>query len=297
MYVGMSADIVHHGHVNIISVAKNLGRVVVGLLTDEGAPALRCTKALMPALLTDKSWLAFCDAAAIESYKRKTVVPWENRKRLIEAIKGVDLVVPQTTLDYAPNLKWLRPAFVVHGSDWADPKGPQYAARQKVIDTLAEWQGQLIEPPYTGGISTTEIIKVSLAAWNLAPPALLTGRALVCVCCADRCRTRCVAAFKLTAKGACLSLPPSGAFSAHALHAALVNGSVCLRAPQCENSAPPLTQLSRSEATDERPNKFVMAHAWHYCISMNCMKCLARHCLAHSVHTTATARMAASASV
>ena len=212
MYVGMSADIVHHGHVNIISVAKNLGRVVVGLLTDEGAPALRCTKALMPALLTDKSWLAFCDAAAIESYKRKTVVPWENRKRLIEAIKGVDLVVPQTTLDYAPNLKWLRPAFVVHGSDWADPKGPQYAARQKVIDTLAEWQGQLIEPPYTGGISTTEIIKVSLAAWNLAPPILLTARALVCVCCADRCRTRCVAAFKLTAKGACLSLPPSGRF-------------------------------------------------------------------------------------
>ena len=33
----MSADIVHHGHVNIISVAKQLGRVVVGLLTDEGA--------------------------------------------------------------------------------------------------------------------------------------------------------------------------------------------------------------------------------------------------------------------
>ena len=87
-------------------------------------------------------------------------MPWENRKKLIEAIKGVDLVVPQTTLDYAPNLKWLRPAFVVHGSDWADPNGPQYAARQKVLDTLAEWQGQLIEPPYTGGISTTDIINV-----------------------------------------------------------------------------------------------------------------------------------------
>ena len=87
-------------------------------------------------------------------------MPWENRKKLIEAIKGVDLVVPQITLDYAPNLKWLRPAFVVHGSDWADPNGPQYAARQKVLDTLAEWQGQLIEPPYTGGISTTDIIKV-----------------------------------------------------------------------------------------------------------------------------------------
>ena len=81
-------------------------------------------------------------------------------KKLVEALKGVDLVVPQTTLDYAPNLKWLRPAFVVHGSDWADPKGPQYAARQAVIDTLGEWGGQLIEPPYTGGISTTDIINV-----------------------------------------------------------------------------------------------------------------------------------------
>ena len=53
VYVGMSADIVHHGHVNIISVAKNLGRVVVGLLTDEGALPLGCTKPLLSALLPD----------------------------------------------------------------------------------------------------------------------------------------------------------------------------------------------------------------------------------------------------
>jgi len=150
----MSADIVHHGHVNIISVAKQLGRVVVGLLTDEGASSAGSR----PQTHIDCSLHRV--RAAIESYKRKTVVPWENRKKLVEALKGVDLVVPQTTLDYAPNLKWLRPAFVVHGSDWADPKGPQYAARQAVIDTLEEWGGQLIEPPYTGGISTTDIINV-----------------------------------------------------------------------------------------------------------------------------------------
>lgn len=86
-------------------------------------------------------------------------MPWADRKKLVEALKGVELVVPQTTLDYEPNLRWLRPAFVVHGNDWNVPGSPQYVARQKVIDTLAEWRGQLIEPPYTGGISTSEIIQ------------------------------------------------------------------------------------------------------------------------------------------
>lgn len=123
-----------------------------------------CTRAqacCRSSLTTRLTPYACAVSTAIESYKRKTVVPWENRKRLIEAIKGVDLVVPQTTLDYAPNLEWLRPAFVVHGSDWNNPKGPQFATRQKVIDTLAQWDGQLIEPPYTGGVSTTDIINVS----------------------------------------------------------------------------------------------------------------------------------------
>jgi len=77
-------------------------------------------------------------APAILSYKRKTIVPWADRKKLVEALKGVELVVPQTTLDYEPNLRWLRPAFVVHGNDWNVPGSPQYVARQKVIDTLAE---------------------------------------------------------------------------------------------------------------------------------------------------------------
>ena len=54
MYVGMSADIVHHGHVNIISVAKQLGRVVVGLLTDEGASSAgsRARRPTSTAMLT-----------------------------------------------------------------------------------------------------------------------------------------------------------------------------------------------------------------------------------------------------
>lgn len=104
VYIGMAADILHHGHVNIINTGSKYGRVVVGLLTDE----------------------------AIESYKRKPKVTWEKRRLLVEAIKGVHLVVPQTTLDYRPNMRLLRPSFVVHGDDWKT--GPQAKVREQVID-------------------------------------------------------------------------------------------------------------------------------------------------------------------
>ena len=129
VYVGMAADILHHGHVNIIKTASKYGRVVVGLLTDE----------------------------AIESYKRKPKITWEKRRLLIEHMKGVYLVVPQTTLDYRPNLRLLRPSFVVHGDDWKT--GPESKARNQVIETLKEWGGRLIEPEYTSGVSTTKIIE------------------------------------------------------------------------------------------------------------------------------------------
>ena len=128
VYIGMAADILHFGHVNIIETGARYGRVVIGLLTDE----------------------------AIESYKRTPKVTWLSRKRLVSNVKGVDLVVPQTTLDYRPNLRLLRPDFVVHGDDWKT--GPQTKTRSQVIECLQEWGGCLIEPTYTPGISTTQLI-------------------------------------------------------------------------------------------------------------------------------------------
>ena len=125
VYVGMCADIVHPGHLNIINTAKELGRVVVGLLTDE----------------------------AIASYKRRPFFSYEQRKTLVEHIKGVDEVVPQATLDYVDNLREFRPDFVVHGDDWKE--GVQSETRQRVIDALAEWGGELVEPHYTDGVSST----------------------------------------------------------------------------------------------------------------------------------------------
>lgn len=125
VYVGMSADIIHPGHLNILHEASKYGRVVVGVLTDE----------------------------AIASYKRLPYLNYEQRALVVSNLKGVSEVIPQTTLDYRPNLEKIHPDFVVHGDDWKD--GVQAKTRQQVIDKLSEWGGKVIDVPYTKGISST----------------------------------------------------------------------------------------------------------------------------------------------
>ena len=129
VYVGMSADLIHPGHLNIINKASELGEVTVGLLTDE----------------------------AIASYKRLPYLEFEQRKQIIESIKGVSKVIAQETLDYGPNLLKMKPDFVVHGDDWKE--GIQSATRSEVIKVIHQWGGELVEVPYTVGISSTKINK------------------------------------------------------------------------------------------------------------------------------------------
>lgn len=129
VYVGMSADFLHHGHINIIKEAAKLGEVTVGVLTDK----------------------------AIASYKRLPYLSYEERKTVVEAMKGVHQVVPQETLDYRPNLKEYKPDIVVHGDDWKT--GIQSKVRQQVIETVTEWGGQLVEIAYTANISSTKLNK------------------------------------------------------------------------------------------------------------------------------------------
>lgn len=129
VYVGMSADLIHPGHLNVLKEAQKYGRVVVGLLTDE----------------------------AIASYKRIPFMEFSMRQAVIQEIKGVSEVIPQHKLDYSDNLKMLRPSYVVHGDDWRD--GVQRKTREKVIETLQAWGGKLIEVPYTEGISSTKLNK------------------------------------------------------------------------------------------------------------------------------------------
>ncbi len=123
----MSADLLHPGHMNVLSEAAKLGDVTVGLLTDE----------------------------AISSYKRLPYMQYEQRKIVIEGIKGVSKVIAQNTLDYVPNLNLLKPDYVVHGDDWKE--GIQKDTRQNVINALDEWGGKLVEVSYTQGISSTQL--------------------------------------------------------------------------------------------------------------------------------------------
>ncbi len=126
-YVGMSADLIHPGHLNIIKTAAQYGEVVVGLLTDK----------------------------AIASYKRLPYMSFEQRRLVVENLKGVSKVIPQETLDYVPNLRELRPNYVVHGDDWKT--GVQKATRDRVIEAMKEWGGEVIDVPYTQGISSTQL--------------------------------------------------------------------------------------------------------------------------------------------
>lgn len=127
VYVGMSADLVHPGHLNVLAKARTLGTVVVGLLTD----------------------------AAIAEYKRLPRMKFDQRRQVVENLKGVDRVVAQHQLDYVPNLQELRPDYVVHGDDWR--QGVQKHTRERVIETLAAWGGELVEVPYTPDISSTKL--------------------------------------------------------------------------------------------------------------------------------------------
>jgi len=91
--------------------------------------------------------------AAIASYKRLPYLTYEQRKTVVENLVGVKKVVPQETLDYVPNLRKYKPDYVVHGDDWKT--GVQRETRARVIKTLKQWGGKLVEPKYTPGISST----------------------------------------------------------------------------------------------------------------------------------------------
>lgn len=127
VYVGMSADVFHHGHVNIINEASKHGDVIVGLLNDK----------------------------AVAGHKRLPYLNWENRKKIIENIKGVTEVFEQLEWDYAPTILKYKPDYMVHGTDWL--QGPLAPYRDLAIKALESYGGKLIEVEYTKDVSSTEL--------------------------------------------------------------------------------------------------------------------------------------------
>ena len=144
VYMCFSTEYIHSGHIAIINKARRFGRLIIGVLSDE----------------------------AVSSYKRFPLIPFEERKSLIENIAGVESVVEQKTLSYTENLRALKPDYVVHGNDWCE--GFQKPIRQKVCEVLAEYGGKLIEYPYSSDPKFKELDASHRA--ELSMPDLRRGR-------------------------------------------------------------------------------------------------------------------------
>lgn len=118
-YLCFSTDMLHGGHFSIIKKAKRLGRLIIGVMSDE----------------------------AVAGYRRFPLLPFEERKAMFENIAGVYKVVEQKTLSYKENLEKYHPDYVVHGDDWKN--GFQKPIREEVKAILSEYGGKLIEFPYS----------------------------------------------------------------------------------------------------------------------------------------------------
>lgn len=137
VYMCFSTDMVHSGHIEIIQKAAKLGKLTVGVLTDE----------------------------AVMSYKRFPLLPFEERKIMFENIKGVDKVVEQKSLSYKENLEMLKPDYVVHGDDWLT--GIQKPIRDEVCSILASYGGRLVEYPYSKDAKYKELDKRATAELSI----------------------------------------------------------------------------------------------------------------------------------
>ena len=129
VYLGMIADIMHPGLINIITEGAKYGDLMIGLFTDR----------------------------AIATHKRIPYLTYEQRKTVVEHINGVNEVVPQDEWSYVPNLLRYRPDYIIHGDDWVE--GPDKWLRKEVFEVMNQIGGEVIEIPYTKGITSSGLDK------------------------------------------------------------------------------------------------------------------------------------------
>ena len=144
VYMCFASDIIHGGHISIIKKAQKLGKLIIGVLSDE----------------------------AVASYKRMPLVPASERKLMFENIAGVYKVVDQDTLSYKANLEKYKPSIVVHGDDWVT--GFQRPIRDEVTAILATYGGKLVEYPYSSDPKYADIDARTRS--DLAMPDIRRGR-------------------------------------------------------------------------------------------------------------------------
>jgi phosphoenolpyruvate phosphomutase len=144
VFMSFSTDIIHGGHIRIIQAAARLGRVTAGVLTDE----------------------------AIAGYKRFPLLSLSERMEILLHIDGVSEVIPQTTLTAEETLRRLKPDYLVHGDDWR--RGPQVHVRERILEILREWGGELVEFPYSNDVNFTRLERYGQA--QMAMPDIRRGR-------------------------------------------------------------------------------------------------------------------------
>lgn len=119
VYTCFTTDYIHEGHLNIINECKKLGRVIVGVLSDE----------------------------AMVRYNRMSSISFEERMELVKNIDGVDEVVVQDDVMYDGIVEKYHPDYVVHGDNWLT--GPMKAIRDNVENLITVYGGEIIDVPYT----------------------------------------------------------------------------------------------------------------------------------------------------
>lgn len=121
-------DLFHIGHLNILKRAKEQCEyLIVGVSTDE----------------------------LVEGYKHKTpVIPFEERIAIVEAIKYVDKVVVQESMDKFSAWERLRFNVVFHGDDWKNSN-----MYDRYIDQFKKVGVDVVFLPHTDGVSSTQIVQ------------------------------------------------------------------------------------------------------------------------------------------
>lgn len=144
VFMCMSTDVVHGGHIEIIRQAARLGELTVGVLSDE----------------------------VVAAYKRYPLLSCEERMKIIGGLKGVAHVIKQEDISYWEPLRRLRPDYVVHGDDWRT--GFQAPVREECIRILSEYGGELVEFPYSRSEQYDQL--ESAARSQLSIPDIRRGR-------------------------------------------------------------------------------------------------------------------------
>ncbi len=121
VYTSGTFDMFHVNHLKMINYARGLGDLlIVGVSTDE----------------------------LVKSYKSAPIIPFDERLKIVEALKGVDIVIPQHTLDHTEIVKKLHiDAFVV-GDDWVGK-----------YDYLEDLGVRVFYFPYGNGVSSSSLKK------------------------------------------------------------------------------------------------------------------------------------------